>query len=301
MAITIGRIPVSRSAMQKTALRRRRAIRLATYAILTVAGLIFAFPLYWTISSSLQTWMELRSYKPHLLPAVPQWHNYVKVFQTVPYARWLLNSFIIIGISLPGAMISATLAAYAFSRFRFPGRDVWFIIMLGTMMLPSQVLLIPQYLFYHKLGWINTYYPLTIPSWLGGGAFNIFLLRQFLMSIPREMDEAAIIDGAGSFRILWQVLVPLMKPALTTAIILGFLGRWNEFFQPFIYLNDKELFTAAVGLQFFKVAEMVDAAGEPRDHLLMAASAIMSIPAVIVFAGAQRYFVQGVVMTGLKM
>ena len=301
MAITIGSIPVSRSAMQKTALRRRRAIRLATYAVLTVAGLIFAFPLYWTISSSLQTWMELRSYKPHLLPAVPQWHNYAKVFQTVPYARWLLNSFIIIGISLPGAMISATLAAYAFSRFRFPGRDVWFIIMLGTMMLPSQVLLIPQYLFYHRLGWINTYYPLTIPSWLGGGAFNIFLLRQFLMSIPREMDEAAIIDGAGSFRILWQVLVPLMKPALTTAIILGFLGRWNEFFQPFIYLNDKERFTAAVGLQFFKVAEMVDAAGEPRDHLLMAASAIMSIPAVIVFAGAQRYFVQGVVMTGLKM
>ena len=301
MSTSVRTLSPGQSSEQARAVRRRRTDRALTYTFLTIAGTVFAFPLFWTLSSSLQTWMELRSYTPHLLPSVPQWGNYPKVFELVPYGRWLLNSLLIIALSIPGAILSATLAAYAFSRFDFPGRNVWFVIMLGTMMLPNQILLIPQYLLFHRLGWINTYLPLTIPSWLGGGAFNIFLLRQFLMSIPRDLDEAALIDGAGSFRILWQVLVPLLKPALTTAVILNFLGRWNEFFRPFIYLNDKEKFTAAVGLQFFKVAEMVDATGEPRDHLLMAASAIMSVPAVIIFAAAQRYFVSGVVMTGLKM
>ena len=174
--------------------------------------------------------------------------------------------------------------------------------MLGTMMLPYQVTLIPQYLLYHKLGWINTYIPLTLPSWLGGGAFAIFLLRQFIMSIPRDLDEAAMIDGAGPLRILWQVLVPLMHPPLITLGILMFLGHWNNFMGPFIYLRKYELFTAAVGLQFFRTVVAAGGAAEkPREHLLMAGSTVMTAPALLLFMLAQRYFVRGVVMSGLKM
>lgn len=281
------------------AARRRLVTKVITYTFLTVSGLMFAFPLFWTASSSLQTWQELRSYTPHLLPEVARWSNYADLFTMVPFARWMLNSLIIVLIAVPGALITSTLTAYAFARFDFAGKNVWFIVMLGTMMIPSQVTLIPQYILFFRLKMINTYVPLTIGSWLGGGAFTIFLLRQFIMSIPRDLDEAAIIDGAGPFRILWQVLVPLMTPALTTVAILQFMGHWNDFFGPFIYLNRIQLFTAAVGINFFKNAYLETT--DPRDHLLMAGAATMTIPVLIVFASAQRYFVSGVVMTGLKL
>ncbi len=284
----------------KAAARRRRGIvRFFTYLFLTVFGLFFAFPLYWTVSSSLQTWQELRSFYPHLLPAVPQWGNYVQVFRITPFARWMLNTLLIIGISIPGSLITGTMAAYSFARFNFWGKNTWFIVMLGTMMIPGWVTLIPQYLLFFRLKLINTYVPLTIGSWLGGGAFTIFLLRQFIMSIPRDLDEAAHIDGASPLRILVQVIVPLMKPALTTLAILSFLGIWNNFFGPFIYLNKKELFTVAVGLRFFQTMPME--ANEPKDHLLMAAASVTTIPVLIIFILAQRYFVQGVVMSGLKL
>ncbi len=290
------------SATQKSteAFRRQRIlIDTIRYIILTIAGLAFAFPLFWTVSSSLQTWQELRSFEPHLLPAIPQWHNYVEVFEVVPYARWLTNSFIIVLITIPGTVLTATLTAYAFARFEFFGKNIWFILMLSTMMIPRIVTFIPQYLLFFKLGWINTYIPLTIGSWLGGGAFMIFLLRQFIMSIPRDLDEAAIIDGAGPFRILWSVIMPLMIPALTTVAILTFLGDWNDFFGPFIYLNKPDLFTAAVGLRTFQFIPLEST--DPRDHLLMAASSIMTIPVILLFIVAQRYFISGVVLTGLKI
>jgi len=267
--------------------------------VLTLAGLVFSFPLFWMASSSLQTWQELRSYKPHLLPAIAQWHNYADLFTFVPFARWMWNSFKIILIAVPGALITSTLTAYAFARFKFVGRDVWFTIMLGTMMIPTQVTFIPQYILFFKLKLINTYVPLTIGSWLGGGAFTIFMLRQFIMSIPRDLDEAAVIDGAGPFIILWKVIVPLMKPALTTVAILQFMGHWNAFFGPFIYLNRVELLTAAVGINFFRTAYLETS--DPRDHLMMAGAATMTIPVLVLFAIAQRYFVTGIVMTGLKL
>ena len=290
-------ISVSRASAQ--AARRHIIVKIVSYIVLGLAGLVFCFPLFWTASSSLQTWQELRSYTPHLFPEVAQWHNYRDLFTMVPFARWLLNSFTIIMIAVPGSLITATLTAYAFARFNYAGRNTWFIIMLGTMMIPSQVTFIPQYILFFKLRLINTYVPLTIGSWLGGGAFTIFLLRQFIMSIPRDLDEAAIIDGAGPFRILWQVLVPLMKPALTTVAILQFMGLWNDFFGPFIYLNRVNMFTAAVGINFFRTAYLETS--DPRDHLLMAGAATMTIPVLIIFAAAQRYFVSGVVMTGLKL
>ncbi|MBV7329275.1 carbohydrate ABC transporter permease [Chloroflexi bacterium TSY] len=281
-------------------IRQRRLVQKGiTYILLTLAGLMFAFPLYWTVSSSLQTWQELRSFTPHLLPKEPQWGNYVEVFTAVPFARWLGNSFFIILITIPGTIITATSTAYSFARFNFVGKNVWFILMLGTMMIPATVTLIPQYLLWFNLGMINTYVPLTIGAWLGGGAFMIFLLRQFIMSIPRDLDEAATIDGANPFQILGRVIVPLMKPALTTVAILQFLSDWNDFFGPFIYLNRASLFTAAVGLRYFQYIPLETR--DPRDHLLTAAAAVMTIPVLMLFAFAQRYFISGVVLSGLKL
>jgi multiple sugar transport system permease protein len=296
-AKTISR-PVS-YATSEAARRQKRIRKIGTYVFLTLTGILFAFPLFWTVSSSLQTWQELRSFTPHLLPAAPQWHNYTDVFTTVPFGRWMFNSFFLVAITIPGTVLTATLTAYAFARFDFFGKNVWFILMLSTMMIPRTVTLIPQYLLFFKLKLINTYVPLTIGAWLGGGAFMIFLLRQFLMSIPRDLDEAATIDGAGPFHILWSVLVPQMKPALTTVAILTFLSDWNDFFGPFIYLNRQELFTASVGLRFFQYLPLETT--DPREHLLMAAAAIMTIPVLALFAAAQRYFISGVVMTGLKL
>lgn len=287
---------------RRASLRARRSHlvrKFLTYVVLTVFGLFFAFPLFWTASSSLQTWQELRSYTPHLLPETPQWSNYADVFRLVPFARWMLNSFTIVFITIPGTIFTATMTAYAFARFNFFGKNFWFILLLSTMMIPAIVTFIPQYLLFFNLKLIDTYVPLTIGAWLGGGAFMIFLLRQFIMSIPRDLDEAATIDGAGPFRILWSVLVPLMKPALTTVAILQFLTDWNDFFGPFIYLNTMTRYTAAVGLRTFQ--NMALETTDPRDHLLMAGAAIMTIPVLILFAVAQRYFVSGVVLSGLKL
>lgn len=279
--------------------RSQRVKKFVTYALLTLFGLFFAFPLFWTLSSSLQTWQELRSYTPRLWPEVPQWSNYADVFRLVPFARWMINSFTIVFITIPGTIFTATMTAYAFARFNFFGKNVWFVLLLSTMMIPAIVTIIPQYLLFFNLRMIDTYVPLTIGAWLGGGAFMIFLLRQFIMSIPRDLDEAATIDGAGPFRILWSVLVPLMKPALTTVAILQFLTDWNDFFGPFIFLNTMARYTAAVGLRTFQ--NMALETTDPRDHLLMAGAAIMTIPVLALFAVAQRYFVSGVVLSGLKV
>jgi multiple sugar transport system permease protein len=304
MAITTGTSAGNdRAAIDFTTserIRRQQFVRkIVTYILLSLAAVSFAFPLFWTVSSSLQTWQELRSFTPKLWTSNPQWTNYSDVFNTVPFARWMVNSFLIVAITIPGTIITATMTAYAFARFNFVGKNVWFILMLGTMMIPAVVTLIPQYLLFFQLRLINTYVPLTIGSWLGGGAFMIFLLRQFIMSLPRELDEAALIDGANPFQILWSVLVPLMKPALTTVAILTFLNDWNDFFGPFIYLNRIHLFTASIGLRFFQYLPMES--NEPRDHLLMAAAAVLTIPVITLFAVAQRYFISGVVMSGFKM
>ena len=278
--------------------RRQWGVALLTYVILTVLGVLFAFPFLWTISTSLKTAQETRLMPPTLFPEVPQWLNYVRVWTSQPVGRWMLNSLTVIVFAVPGAVISSTLCAYAFARFNFPGRDFLFMVLLSTLMLPFEVTLIPQYLLFHRLGWINTYLPLTVPSWFGGSAVSIFLLRQFLKTIPRDLDEAAVIDGANSLQILWHVILPLSGPALATVTILQFLGHWNDFLGPFIYLNKQALFTMSVGLRYFQtVPEVV---GEPKEHLLMAAAVLMSIPSIALFFVAQRQFVRGIVLTGIK-
>lgn len=278
---------------------RRTTLIVLTYIALATSGLLFCFPFFWTILTSLKTGQETQLVPPTVFPVVFQWHNYVTVWLTEPVALWLTNSMIIIIASLPGALITSTVVAYSFARFDFPGRNFLFMVMLSTLMLPAEVTLIPQYIIFQKyFHWINTYWPLIVPSWTGGGAFLIFLMRQFLMTIPRDLDDAARVDGANSFQILWRILVPLCRPALATVAILQFLAQWNDFFAPFIYLNSQRLFTMSLGLRYFQT--LPETVGEPKTHLLMAATLIMAAPAILLFFSFQRYFVRGIVLTGIK-
>ncbi len=271
------------------------------YTLILVVSVIFGFPFFWTVSTSLKTAPELGVFPPLLLPAVPQWGNYAKVFTLFryPVGRWFLNTCFLVVMSTLGTIISATLVAFGFARFRFRGKNLLFMITLGTMMLPSQVTLIPQFLLFHKMGWVNTFKPLWIPAWFGGGAFNIFLLRQFFMTLPMEFDEAAKIDGAGYWRILWTVLMPLCKPVLATVGIISFMAHWNDFMGPLVYLNQPQKYTISVGLRFF--SENPDSAyGEPLRHILMAATVMSIIPCLAIFFAGQTYFVRGIVMSGIK-
>ncbi len=259
-------------------------------------------PFFWTVVSSGKAVNELYRYPPTFWPESPQFiANYAEIFNTVPMLRWFINTFYVTFMALLGTIISATLVAYSFARFRYPGRDLFFFVTLATMMLPVEVTLIPTYLLFNKLGWIDTYHPLIIPSWLGGGAFNIFLMRQFLLGIPLDLDEAAKLDGANSWRILWQILVPLCKPALATLATLGFIAHWNAFLGPLIFLNTESKYTVAVGLRYFQSAvAQGSAVARPQDHLMMGAALMVALPCLILFFLGQRYFVQGIVTTGIK-
>lgn len=277
---------------------RRRWAMISTYALLSVLGALFMFPWFWTLTGSLKTASEVYLFPPPFLPRSANTANYPEVFARVPFGHWFLNSVRVVTLATLGNVLSATLVAYSFARFRWRGRDALFAITLATMMLPAEVTLIPQYLLYKQLGWLNTIRPLWVPAWLGGGAFSIFLLRQFIMGLPREFDEAATIDGANPFRILVQVLIPLMKPVLATIAVITFIGGWDDFMGPLIYLASPDQFTLAVGLRYFNVAE--GQPGVPTLHLLMAACVMSTSPIVLLFFLAQRYFVQGIVMSGLK-
>ncbi len=270
-------------------------------AAAVLLAVLFVAPFLWTVLTSLKRSSEIYLVPPTLFPADPQWGNYSKLFTRVPFLRWIYNSIIISVTNVIGITLSALLVAYSFSRFRWPGRDIVFLICLGTMMLPSEVTLIPTYIVFARLKWIDTWRPLMVPAWFGGGPFNIFLLRQFFLSLPRELDEAALIDGANPFRILWEILIPLCKPAITTVVVINFIGVWNDFFGPLIFLNTVEKYTISLGAQWFsQTAITMTAIGEPTTQLVMAAAFIATLPCVFLFIAAQRYFVEGIVTTGLK-
>lgn len=276
----------------------QRLVRTLLYVVVCILAIIFAFPFFYTVSSSLKGQWEVLLFPPTLLPEVPQWQNYVRVFQVTPFGTWLLNTINVVVLSTTGAVISSTLVGYSLARFKYRGRDLLLMIALATMMLPGQVTLIPQFLLFNKLGWINTIRPLWIPSWFGGGAFNIFLMRQFMMTLPMELDEAAAIDGASRLRTLLTILVPLCKPVIATMAVISFMGNWSDFMSPLIYLNSQDKFTVAVGLNYFKA---VPASTEEQFyHYLMAACVISLAPCIVMFFSAQRYFVRGIAMTGLK-
>jgi len=259
---------------------------------------VFLFPFFWTVTSSLKRIDELFLYPPTLFPAVPQWQNYVTVLQTVPFLRWAWNSVFVAVLSTTGTVLTASCAAFAFARFRFRGRDLIFLATLGTLMLPAQVTLIPQYVLFHKLDWINTLKPLWIPAWFGGDAFAIFLIRQFMMTVPKELDEAARIDGASYQRIFAQIILPLCKPVLAAVTVITFNDVWNDFVNPVIYLQLPAKFTLAAGLNYFRTVPEVG--GKPTQHLLMAASVMVIVPVIVLFFATQRYFVRGIILSGIK-
>ncbi len=304
--MTAPAIGISRAA--EPAARGRlgaRSGRLGLYLLTIVLAVVFTGPFFFSLSSSLKTAQEIHVFPPTPLPAVPQFSNYLRVFEVVPFGTFYLNSIIIAGTATIGNVLCAALAGYGFARFRWRGRDVCFLVLLSTLVLPEEIVIIPKFLMFHIVpDWlfgyslINTWWPLILPSWVGGGAFNVFLMRQFLMQLPRELDEAATIDGAGPVRILWNVLLPLTKPALATVAIFSFLAHWRDFIHPLIYLSSRDKFPLSLGLRWFQSLPL-DAA-EPREHLLMAAALLMALPCIVLFFAMQRYFVRGIVMSGSK-
>jgi len=270
--------------------------RFFLYACVVVFGIIFAFPLYWAIATSLKSEPELYYYPPLFWPEGFVIGNYAEVVTKYPFAYWFWNSSLVSALTVIGVTISSVIVAYSFARFRYPGRDLMFMLTLGTMMFPAQITLIPTFILFRLLGWLNTPLPLIVPH-LGGTAFTIFLLRQFIMSLPRDLDEAAVIDGANYPRILYSVLVPLMKPAIATVAVITFISAWNDFMGPLIYLNKPNALTLAVGLRFFQ-NQPSDA--RRFDHYMMSMVVMTALPCIILFFLAQRTFVQGIVMSGIK-
>jgi len=247
------------------------------------------------ISTSLKAQGNLYLYPPQWIPNPMVWSNFKEVWDAVPFATFAKNTGIIVTLVMIGTLLSCSFSAYGFARLRAPGRDLIFLIVLGTMMLPGAVTLVPTYIAFNKLGWTNSFLPLIVPAFFGA-PFYIFLLRQFYLSIPKDVEESGRIDGASAFRIWWDLMLPLTKPALATVAVFTFFATYNDFFGPLIYLNDQSKQTIAVGLSYFTGSRNVG----PQMHLLMAMTLMATIPTLIVFLFAQRYFVQSIVTTGIK-
>ena len=273
----------------------RRLQRTIVYTILMVASAAFIFPLLWMLSTSLKAQEQVMAMPPQLIPNPVRWANYYDTLTApdFPFLLLLKNTLTYGVIETFGIIISCTLAAYGFSRLRWPGRDLAFIATLASMMIPGTVTLIPTFLVFKWLGWTGTMLALIVPGFFGS-PFNIFLLRQFFMTIPTELSEAAIVDGASHWTILLRVIVPLAKPALATVTLFEFLYCWTDFMGPLIYLTKRELFTLSIGLYAFRERWVV------RYDLMMAAATIVTLPILILFFLAQRTFIEGITLTGIK-
>jgi len=275
----------------------RRNMKLSTilYHVMTwVIAALFLIPFLWMISSSLKTPDQVFEESPRWIPDPIMWSNYTKAMEAMPLLLFTRNTVLVTGLSILGYLTSGSLVAYAFSRLRWKGRDTWFIILLATMMLPPQVTIVPLFVIFRQFGWINTFYPLTVPAFFSGWPFFIFIMRQYFMTIPLEVNEAARVDGATHFQIYWRIILPLSKPALATVAIFAFLLHWNDFFGPLIFLAEESKFTLALGLMNYS-------SQHPSEwSTLMAVSTLMLLPTIIVFFFCQRYLVEGISMTGSK-
>lgn len=274
---------------------RRRALltRTPLYLALLVGAAFMLTPLYWMVTSSLKDNQHVFDSPPQLFPSAPRWDNYPTALTTVPFATFFKNTMIIEVLVIAGTLLSCSLAAYSFARLRWPGRDVVFVVLLSVLMLPSTATLIPTFLLWHGLHAVDTFLPLTVPAFFGN-SFYIFLLRQFFRAIPRELEDAARVDGAGIARTFAQIILPLSKPALAVVTIFTFIAVWDDYLNPLIYLNSQDNYTLTLGLQFF-LPQFTN-----RWDLLMAASTVLVLPMVVAFMLFQRYFVEGFTLTGLK-
>jgi ABC-type glycerol-3-phosphate transport system permease component len=261
--------------------------------ILVVLSLVFIVPFVWMTLSSLKVPAELFVVPMQWLPKKAQWHNYIRIFTEFPFLQDFRNTMVLVVVNVIGAVLSNTLIAYGFAKIEWKGREALFYVVLATLILPFQVVMIPLFILFHQLHWIGTLLPLTVPGFFGN-AFFIFLLRQFYMSIPNELSYAAKMDGAGDFMIYRRVIIPLSTPAIATVIIFSFLRTWNDFIGPLIFLSDNKLYTLSLGAQ--QIMHNLD----PKWDMLLTLGVMMTFPVLVIFFMLQKYFIQGIAMTGIK-
>lgn len=270
-----------------------RLMKALAYLIASFVALAFVFPLYWMVTTSLKTDVEIFMVPPTLIPLDPQWQNYPASTQYIPFWQYMFNTLVICALTIIGTVISCSLIAYGFARVHWPGRNVVFIIYLSTIMLPAQVTMIPLYIVFRQIGWVGTMWPLVVPAFFGN-ALYVFLLRQFFMTIPNELTDAARIDGANELGIFWRIMLPLLKPALATVALFTFVATYRDFLGPLIYLTEQNQWTISLGLKMFQ--NMYGA----QWQLMMAAATLTMIPTVILFFLTQRTFIEGIALTGIK-
>lgn len=278
--------------MKKTTAIRAKMI--FVYAMLVLISLAALLPFYWLVRSSLMDKKQLFSFPIQFFPNPIRWSNYPEALTAQPFIRYFINTVFLVAANMVGTILTSAMAGYAFSRLKWRGRTAMFYLLITTLMIPSFITLIPTFLVWSKLGLTNTYLPLILPAWFGGGAYNIFLVRQFFMGIPKELDEAAAIDGASPWRVFWSILLPQVKPVLATIAIFTFINVWNDLLGPVIYLNDSAKYTLSVGLSSFK------GMFSTRWDYLMAASTVVTLPMIAIFFAFQKHFVEGITMTGIK-
>ncbi len=278
---------------QENRIVRERLQKAIAYSIVIIMAIAYIFPLYWLVVTALKTDVEIFQQPPPIFPPDPQWHNFHASTTYIPFWRYMWNTIAISGLTVLGTVLSCTFIAYGFARVQWPGRNIVFLVYLSTIMLPSQVTLIPLYLIFRQLGWVGTFLPLVVPHFFGS-ALYVFLLRQFLLTIPQELSDAARIDGASELGILWHIMIPLMRPALAVVALFTFVQTYRDFLGPLIYLTNQEDWTISLGLKLFQ--NMYGA----QWQLMMAASTLAMLPTIVLFFFTQKTFVRGIALTGLK-
>jgi multiple sugar transport system permease protein len=280
--------------------RRLAVSTVASYVVLCTLGFLFLMPFLWALGASFKTNADIYQFPPNLLPNPAHPENYRIAVSVLPFSVFFLNSVVVTLACVAGQLLSGSIVAYSFARLRWPGREVWFVVLLGTLMLPPQVTMVSTFVGCTQLraltgiDWVDTFKPLIIPSFFGGSAVLIFLMRQFFKTLPLELEDAARIDGCTTFGTFWRVMLPLSRPVLATVAVLSFIAHWHDFLGPLIYLNSVDKYTLQIGLRMFQ-----DINGS-RMNLLMAASMVVLFPVLVIFFCAQRYLVRGIVLSGIK-
>lgn len=286
-------LPAGSGLAHRESLTHVLATKVLPRVLLAAMCLVFIFPFYQMIITSLKTTKELNAFPPTLWPHTPVWSNYVDAVKYISFFRYTLNSLIIAGGVTIGAVISNSLIAYGFARIRWPGRDTVFFIALATMFIPFPVTIVALFDIFAKIHWVNTYLPIIVPAFFGQ-AFSIFLMRQFLMEIPKELSEAARMDGSNEMQTFFVVILPLMKPAIAVVAIFAGVGAWNDFLTPLLFLNSEKLYPLSIGLQFYRSQHTV------QYSLLMAASTLVVLPLIALFLSFQKFFIEGVTVGSIK-
>lgn len=273
---------------------KKRLVSITVHIVLILGSLCFLLPFYWMLRSATMDISQVFQVPPKWIPDPIIISNFKEALTILPFGQYFVNTFFVVGLGVLGTVLTASLSAYSFARLRWKGKKLIFALIMSTMMLPYAAKLVPTFLGWQAFGFVNTFAPLILPAWFGGTAFDMFLMRQFFLTIPKELDEAAYVDGASYARVFFQIVLPLSKPALITVGLFAFMGFWNDFLGPLVYLNDQRKYTVAIGLAQFQ--GMLTSEWQ----LMMAAAAVVLAPVLLVFILGQKYFVEGIATTGLK-